>query len=41
MRKKIIKFLLKTCHICHGIGTIEISGGDTLPCPACKGEGLL
>lgn len=32
---------LITCHICHGMKTIELPNGDTKQCPACKGKGYL
>jgi hypothetical protein len=31
--KKEKKYIIKTCHICHGISTIETSRGDLIDCP--------
>ena len=40
--KTLIRLLLRTCGICHGMGTTEVPGsGDTKPCHACKGKGFL
>lgn len=39
--KNLIKVLLKACHICYGMKVIEQASGDTIPCPACKGKGVV
>lgn len=43
--KKLVNNIIKTfrraCHICHGMGVIELPNGDTKECVACKGTGSL
>lgn len=32
---------LRACTTCHGMKVIELPGGNTIDCPACKGKGFI
>lgn len=38
--RKLIRNFLRACHVCHGLGYIEVSNG-TKECYVCKGKGRL
>lgn len=31
----------QVCRNCWGMKVIELPNGDTTPCPACKGQGIV
>lgn len=37
----IFKQAKRACHVCHGMGVLELPSGNTKTCPACNGKGTL